>query len=78
MFSGYLDFGVFGETKTFKTHGVIIDITAQEKLLSLLIFQNPLQYQNKIWSDINAIYDKHFQLVFRFIVKTGNKFQVLL
>ena len=38
MFSGYLDFGVFGETKTFKTHGIIIDITAQEKLLSLLIF----------------------------------------
>ena len=37
MLSGYLDFGVFGESKILKTHGVIRDITAHSKWLFLLL-----------------------------------------
>ena len=37
MLSGYLDFSIFGESKIFKTHGVIVDITAYSKLLFLLL-----------------------------------------
>lgn len=37
MLSGYLDFSIFGESKIFKTHGVIVDITAHSKLLFLLL-----------------------------------------
>ena len=32
----------------------------------------PLDVSNEIWSDISPTYKKHFQIIFVFIVKTGN------
>ena len=50
----------------------IKDTTAHFKLHFQLILQSPRYYRNEIWSDGRATCGKHFQLVFRSIVKTRN------
>ena len=48
----------------------LIDVTAYEKLHFRLFLLNPREYQNEIWSNVNAVYVKYFYFVLRSILKT--------
>lgn len=70
--SKFLDIHVFNIFLSFKMSYFIKDTTAHFKLHFQLFLQSPRYYRNEIWSDGRATCGKHFQLVFRSIVKTRN------
>ena len=59
---GSLDICIFvlGKSTNFKMLDVNIDIAAYWKLHFCLFLLNPKYYQNEIWSNTNAPYNKHF------------------
>ena len=76
MFSRYSDFCVFAESTNFKTCDTIIDISAQQKLLSF--FWILVSVKRKFCSDISDFYGKHFQLMCSSNEKTGNYFFLIV
>ena len=59
------DFCVFNESKTPQVCDIIVDIITVT-LESLIV------YESEIWSGIRAAYEKHLQLIFSFILNSGN------